>query len=209
VYHHGKLTLATLTATITLAAALTATAAARSFSFSNWNFRVVWTSIEFTNNTGFGTVRCPVTLEGSFHSQTISKVEHALIGQVSRATVAEASCTAGPVTVKQESLPWHITYNGFRGILPAIKGIRIFLLGPTFDIRGPFGEVCHARTDPEHQTAGEGIIGAGEIQNVVPDQTPEVPTNNCVTAAARFRAGGADGTATLLGNTTRIRITLI
>jgi len=184
--HYTKVALATFAATVLMAVAVTDDAGAQLFSFSNWSFRVVFTAIEFTNPSGFGTVRCPVTMEGSFHSQTISKVEAALIGHVSRATMAEASCTSGPATIKQETLPWHIGYNGFRGILPSIKSVRLALVGFAFVIREPFGSICQARGDPEHESRGEGIIETGEITNIVPDEAPNIPITNCVSSSGRF-----------------------
>jgi hypothetical protein len=210
--HHTKLILASLTATLAMAIALTGTASARSFSFSRWNFRVVWTSLEFSNSTGFGAVRCPVTLEGSFVEATIAKVEKALIGRASRATIAEASCTGGRATVTQTSLPWHITYNGFRGRLPNINSIRLLLSGITFDIKSNLlAQTCHVTADTEHEARGESILNeaTGEVENLVPDTAPNIPITGCAATSGRFQGGGADGTATVLGSTTIITIRLI
>ena len=207
---HSKLILAGLTASLLMAIAISGTATAQTFSLNNMNFRVVWRTLEFKNETGLGTIRCPVTLEGSFHSQTISKVEKALIGQVSRGTVGSASCTSGPATIDQESLPWHITYNGFRGILPRINSIRLLLSGPRFQLREPFGATCQASADTAHEARGEAFLNAsGEVTTIRPDRTPNIPLTGCAASNGRFEAPEGDGIVTLLGTTTRIRVTLI
>jgi hypothetical protein len=204
-----RVTLA-LAAAFAMTIAITATTSARTFSFTNRNFKVVWTSLELSGDAGVGTIRCPVTLEGSFHSSTMSKVEKALIGHISRAAVAEASCTGGTVTVRQESLPWHVTYNGFRGILPRINSIRILLLGPSFRIRSPFlGSTCNATNDSTHEARGEGIIEEAALTNDLPDGTVNIPLTGCEATVGNYRGGAGDGRITLLGTTTRIRVTLI
>ena len=208
---HSKLILASLTATLFMALAVSGTATARTFSISNMNFRTVWTSLAFKNNLGFGEVRCRVTLEGSFHSQTIAKVEKALIGHVTRATVAEANCTGGSATVHQESLPWHITYSGFRGILPAINSIRVLMYGARFQIRIPGSGVCNAISEERNQTRGEIFLDEeGQVENLVPDRLVQVPvTGTLCPSRGFFEAASADGRTQLLGTTTRIMVTLI
>jgi hypothetical protein len=82
-----------------------------------------------------------VTVEGSFHSKTISKVSGQLIGFI---TTAEAPLTCfegGEVAILNgveplpgggtatNSLPWHIRYDSFSGTLPVIAGIRIQIVG--------------------------------------------------------------------------------
>jgi hypothetical protein len=206
--HHTKATLTTLV-TVLLAAAVTGTATARSFSFSNRNFRVVWTSVEFSSPLG-GSTLCRVTLEGSFHSATMSKVDKALIGYVTRASVVN-SCIGGRVTIHQETLPWHVTYNGFRGTLPTITSIRILLNGATYDVKSNLLlRTCTVRLEPAHEVLGEGLLNAAsEITEIRPDETIRIPVIGCEIAEGEFRSAAGDGLATLLGNTTRIRITLI
>jgi hypothetical protein len=205
---HARLALATLTATLLMAVAVSGTASARAFSFSNWNFRVVWTSLEFI--AAGNTIRCRVTFEGSFHSRTISKVEKALIGYVSRGNVAGERCTGGSATVHQESLPWHITYSGFTGRLPNITSIRILLQNARFQLRTSFG-TCTAIIEPNHQARAEVILTAnGEARELRPDGTVQIPVSGALCPAeGPFESAAGDGLLTLLGNTTRIRITLI
>ena len=211
---HNKLILASFAATLMMALAVTGTASARSFSITNRNFRVIWTSLEFTNETSFGTVRCRVTMEGSFHSSTISKVEKALIGHVSRANVAGERCTGGSATIDQTSLPWHVTYSGFTGTLPTtIRTIRVLLNGPRFEIRegGIFRLLCRATVETNNQARGEIILTANEeAANISPDINTNIPlTGAGCPENGRFSSPAGDGRVTLLGNTTRIRVTLI
>lgn len=89
--------------------ALVANAAANRIALSTPSFRATWTNLEWQAAGGLFTIRCPVTIEGSFHSNTISKVLEALIGYVTRAAVgAPAACTGGTVTMLTSVLPWHI-----------------------------------------------------------------------------------------------------
>jgi hypothetical protein len=208
--HTCKPVLVALAATLALAVAVSGTASARVFSISNRNFRVTWGEVEFSNPSGFGTVRCPMTLEGSFHSQTISKVEKALIGYVNRATFRETACTGGPETVNQASLPWHLTYNGFRGILPRINSIRLLVNQLEIRIREPFGWICNARAEANHEARGEIILNTnGEATNLVPDPGPQIPVTGCFATETGLEGSSTDGRITLQGNTTRIRVTLI
>jgi hypothetical protein len=122
----SKLTLAVLTATLVLGLAV-GSAAANRLSVSNRLFRATWLELKIVDDPI--TVGCPVTLEGSFHSTTIRKVEGALIGAVTRAIVngAEPPCRGGRATLLQESLPWHVTYDDFEGVLPRIEQILLLL----------------------------------------------------------------------------------
>jgi hypothetical protein len=207
---HSKLILASLTATLLMALAVSSTATARVFSLSNMNFRVVWTSLEFTQPFAFQNVLCSVTLEGTFHSQTISKVEKALIGYVTRAAVVN-NCINGRATIHQESLPWHITYNGFAGRLPNITGIRLLLNNARFQIKSnSLLRTCNVSLEALHEARGEVLLSAnGEATELRPDESVSIPTRECEITEGQFRSEPGDGRITLLGNTTRIRVTLI
>jgi hypothetical protein len=208
---HSKLILASLTATLLMALAVSGTASARVFSVDNMNFRVVWTSLEFRAGE-LATIRCRVTLEGSFHSQTISKVEKALIGYVSRAIVAGERCTGGSATVHAESLPWHITYSGFTGTLPNIRSIRVLLQNGRFQIRDiNTGVRCTGIIEPNHQARGEiRLTAEGQADTLTPDGSVNIPLEGLFCPAnGQFTSPAGDGRITLLGTTTRIMVTLI
>jgi hypothetical protein len=123
-----KLIFAGLAATVVLSAAI-GTASATRIATSEQRFRVVWRELVLSGGLA---LTCPVTIEGSFHSRTLSKVLEQLIGYVSAATVAEASCNGGVARILPETLPWHIRYNGFTGTLPRITEIHFRLVNAAF-----------------------------------------------------------------------------
>src|SRR3954465_5363475 len=82
-----------LPAPLLLATAIN-TASATRLSTSNQNVRLTWTSLEFAVSSEI-VLRCQVTLEGSFHTRTIAKVEGALIGAVTKAVFRQETCTGG------------------------------------------------------------------------------------------------------------------
>jgi hypothetical protein len=121
---------------VAAAAALMATAvgsaSAGRLSLSSRTFRVTWTALEFAEPTFGVSIRCPVTFEGSFHSSTIAKVAGSLIGYITRAPLASSACTGGAgegAALGNESLPWHIRYDGFAGTLPNITMVKLRILG--------------------------------------------------------------------------------
>jgi hypothetical protein len=209
-YSHSKLLLAGLTAGLLMAVAV-GSASANRLSVSNQTFRAVWSPLTFFGEGGISAeVRCPVTLEGSFHSGTIAKVVGALIGHVTSAISGSgAACARGSSTVLRETLPWHVTYEGFSGTLPRITRVRLLLVGSSFRIEPGAGISCRYGHATEN-AAGEINLGAsGEANSLTADN------------AIRIRGfgefgcppeGGFEGTTsslTIQGGTTRITIRLI
>jgi hypothetical protein len=127
----AKLGLAGLVATCLLAFAV-GTAWARRIELSEQGFLARWTTTRplIVNVAGMS-VSCPVTLEGSFHSRTLSKVCGQLIGYITSAQIPSTSppCEGGTMTALAGSLPWHVQYNSFTGTLPNITRIRITMIG--------------------------------------------------------------------------------
>lgn len=114
-------------ATVVLSA-VTSGASAQRLSLSQRSFRATWSSLTITPNSEFFTTgRCPVTLEGSFHSATFTKTAAALVGHVTRALLA--ACTGASATVSTETLPWHLRYRGFNGSLPTFTGVNANIVG--------------------------------------------------------------------------------
>jgi hypothetical protein len=210
---YTKLVLAAFAATLLMSLAVT-NASANRLSASGHNFRTVWRTLEFEGaGGGFGATRCPVTLEGSFHSNTIKKVEKALIGHISRASVG-SPCTGGSATITQSSLPWKVDYNGFTGTLPAIRTIRQLLVGAAFRIAKTvfFTFTCDSITEEAEPSEGETLVEpSGNITTTQPDSGVSIRTTgaSCPEGAGIFRAPAGDGNTTVLGATTRIRLTLI
>src|SRR5215218_2217608 len=93
---------------------------------------------------GFGTYACALTLEGSLHARTISKVVSSLVGYINRADMAQ--CSSGGLIesrVLREGLPWHVRYRSFTGTLPSIGNLAVSIIGFAMQIReGPFGLRC-------------------------------------------------------------------
>jgi hypothetical protein len=206
-HRYTRLLLTGLLATTALAAAVTS-ASANNLSTSNRNIRATWTSLELANTINSTVVRCPVTLEGSLTEATIRKVVGALIGLVSRASVISGSCTNGTATIRQETLPWRLSYQGFLGRLPNITGLLVLLLGAGFEITIP-GITCSAITEESHPARGSLTLGAsGEITNLEAERNARIPLRGglCGLGEGSFSGSGA---VTLLGNTTRITIRLI
>jgi len=216
----ARLTLAALAATLLLAVGLS-TASARNLSVSNQSIRLTWRSLEFTGAEIV--IRCPVTLEGTFHARTIAKVENTLIGYITRAVAKQEACTNGigaPFNGTERynggtpasSLPWHMTYKFFSGTLPNIVGIRILLLGFRFGIRDSAG-LCTGQYGPRPEGIdAEASVGAGgvitELSPVPPNESTLIRRDGGIFCPATGRLTGR-AEVMLLGTTTRITVTLI
>ncbi len=202
------LSLASATA---LLCVLTSAASANRLSSTSRTLRASWRTLEFIPPAG-ETVRCPVTLEGSLHSSTITKVAGALIGYITRASVASASCSGSHWTVLTGTLPWHIRYRGFAGTLPNITKLETTLIGFAILVEGTFGVEClylsttteplninYARNTTTHALASAEVTG--EINS----------TTGCGIFGEHVRGkfAGTSATLTQLGSTAGISVTLI
>jgi hypothetical protein len=154
----SKLLLATLVATLAFGLAVGG-ATARRLRMSSTSFSVRWrsffiptgTSPEREEENGEGSSKiCPLTLSGSFHSATISKVVGTLVGYVNNAQMGTCTGEGGRVTLLTTGLPWHLTYREFSGLLPSIQRFRLALAGFAMSIEVPpfpySGTVCLIRT---------------------------------------------------------------
>jgi len=201
-----KLGLVALAAALLLATVVS-TASARNLSVSNQQVRVTWRSLEFASS--LVTIRCPVTLEGSFHSRTIAKNAGSLIGAVTRVAIKNESCTNG--TARVVNLPWHITYEGFNGVLPNITGINLLLnrfrfrlTVPGFCTEGEYGTATDNITGVATREAGGAITGLEPVEGR--NTATLVASREFCPATGRLRGRGE---VMLLGTTTRITVTLI
>jgi len=202
----SKLALAGLAAALLLSMAV-ANGSARNLSVDEQGFRVTWTNLEFAEPGLNIHIRCPVTLEGSFHTRTIAKVLRSLIGFITRAIVKNESCTGGHATVLRETLPWHVTYEGFGGVLPSITSIRVLLVRPSFRVEPGFLGI-NCLSQPENIrgtiTGSREAGGAFKPERLAPDAGQSFP---CGSAFEGEFIG--TGTVTRLTSTTRILVTLI
>ncbi len=209
--HHIRLMLVALTATSILAATITIAHANR-FSVSNQQFRVVWANLEASNTAVEGTVRCPLTLEGSFHGKTITKTRGLLVGYVTRPALGNNVCTGGHATILEELLPWHLTYNNFTGTLPTITGITFNLIRDAFII-DLAGNSCKGLTTVLSPARAIVIPGAGGgITGLRIDETATIPVTNGpggILCGIGSIFGQGTGRVTLLGTANAISVTLI
>jgi len=205
----AKLGLTALIAALLLSAAIS-TAGARSLSVSSQTIRATWSRLEF-NEEGIGlSVRCQVTLEGSFHSRTITKVRGALIGAITRVNVFTERCTGGFAKGKPP-FPWHITYESFTGTLPTITSVRLLLARFRFLLIVPGLATC------EYGTSTDNVIGSANLSaGVVTSLEPVRGSNSAhkVEPSTLFcpnegQLVGPEGVVTALNSTARITVTLI
>jgi hypothetical protein len=166
-----------LAAALVLASAVS-TASARRFELSNQSFRLVWAHLIFQG--GGAEVECPVTLEGSFHSRTLSKVSGQLVGYITRAIVAHPceknegwalnGVEVTPSGASPQTLPWHIQYNSFSGTLPTISLIRVALIDASFLVE-VFNITCLYRSTQTKPQFGNINVVAGQATSM--DALPE------------------------------------
>jgi hypothetical protein len=203
-----KLGLSALLAAMLLASAL-GTASARNLEVSNQRFRVRWSRLEFRSS--LVTVRCQVTLEGSFHSRTFAKVARTLIGAITRIDVFTERCTNGTARAIRPP-PWHVTYEGFTGTLPAIQTIRLLLQRFQFLIES-FGVSCKYGTSTDNVTGSAVLNAAGEVTNLIPLRERNIANllegPGLCPAAGTLESAVEDGVVTLLASTARITLRLI
>jgi hypothetical protein len=124
----AKFMLAAAVAAAVLGAIVSTTSANR-IAISEQTFRATWSRIRFI---GFAMIDCHLTIEGSFHSRTGSKIAENLVGYITRSMLAETQCTGGSARILAETLPFHIRYGGFEGTLPTITGFTLKIIGSKF-----------------------------------------------------------------------------
>jgi hypothetical protein len=219
-----KLSLTALLAALTLASALS-TASARSLSTTSQTIRVVWAPLQFGN--GFTQIRCNVTLEGSLHTRTIGKVLNSLIGYITRANVTQSTCrdaiggraNAIPwngtevilgATIGQ-SLPWHITYEGFTGTLPNITGTIVLLRGLRFNLGDELIGCLATYGSPTENVKGTLVESAAHVITGLRPGTERIARTAIVSGEGCPESGefSNEGVVTVLGAATAITVTLI
>lgn len=202
----SKLLLTGLLAALVLVAAV-GTASANRLSISNKNIRAVWNKLNFTDAGRVVNIECDVTIEGSFHVNTITKTRGALIGYISRAPQPQ-NCVGGGATILQESLPWHVRYDSFTGTLPRLTGVRLQLVLAAFRLN--VGFECLYRSNATEPAFGIANVETnGLVTGLTADNTttiPRVEGSIFCPASGRFENTGR---VTLLGATTNISVRLI
>jgi hypothetical protein len=197
----SRLLLATLGATALLGA-LVGHASARTLSTTSQTFRATFASLGL--RTVFGEIRCgPVTLEGSLHASTMSKVAGALVGYVTRAAMGE-ECAVGRATVLRETLPWHVRYAFFSGTLPNITSVSTNVIGFAFRYRESLISCLGTSTVEEplvlslRREVASRALTTAELGGSIP--------SDC---GSSFGFSGASASLTVVNSATRITVTLI
>ena len=190
-----KVFLGVVGATVLLSA-LVSSASARNLSSSSLTKTILWRRGDFSG--GFGTIECEVLLSGRYHTRTITKTTNSLIGYITEASILR--CIRAGATMNRETLPWHLTYQGFGGTLPNITTAIVNLSGASWNIREPtFGATCRVNnaTSVGTVTIAGGAVTRADISG----------TNRCGAFSGTL-AGSETNVAERLGGA-RITITLI
>lgn len=137
-----RLLLVALSSAIISATAAGAIASASEFTIGDREFKATAEALSF--QAAERTVRCPVTLQGSFSSGVFAKTVESRVATVTRVTIG--TCTGGTVRVLAETLPWSVLYSSFAGTLPNITSIAFHLAGAGLQIAPTGGPTCLARS---------------------------------------------------------------
>jgi hypothetical protein len=183
-----------------------ASASASKLSLSERSFRVVWSPMSIGIFPREATMRCPVTLEGSFHSATFAKVAGGAIGQVTRAT--SGACTGGALTILAATLPWTIAYRGFSGALPRITTVEFGEVGLSWQVNIGMS-LCLFRSTAEQPAIEIARREAGgAIAGMAMDETTLVPPTGFGCEEESLGYSGT-GTVTRPGSAGSISVSLI
>jgi hypothetical protein len=215
-----KVVMTALTAALALSVAVSS-ASARRIELSNQNIRAVWevnSKLTLSNAEGGLTLACPVTLEGSFHSRTLSKVSGQLIGYVTRAFLTRSGCvvTGGVEDIRilngvettTNTLPWHIRYDSFTGTLPNITSIRLQLVNASFVLTA-FGVNCLYKSTTARPAFADTLVTAGAVTGLRALSERFIPVFEGGFLCPEETRFTGTARVTLLGTTTAIRVRLV
>ncbi|HEX4805644.1 MAG TPA: hypothetical protein VFU94_07065 [Conexibacter sp.] len=196
-----------LLAVLVAAAALAAcvgSASAQALALANSGVRYVFP--EFTMTAPGFTVKCPVTMEGTFHSRTIAKTAGTLIGYITRVAIRTESCTGGRITALTP--PWHLQYGGFTGVLPEIRTVEMRVVEAGF-LMEIMGISCLYRTT--------SVTAAGLISELLREKVATVRWSEASRIPLLVGTGlcpgevrfGGGGRSSVLGSAEEVEITLV
>jgi len=197
-----KLLLASVGATVLLGA-FVASASADAFESTSQRIRGVFTAVEF--HLPSATARCALTIEGTLHSRSVSKTAR-LLGYITRADLG--ACATGAATVLTSTLPWHVKYAGFSGVLPEISSIITRVIGASLRVKESGGIECLVRssevepvTTNFHRNTATRVLETAEIRGTIRTGI------ECLGIAGSFRSDR--GVVSVSNAVTRITVTLI
>lgn len=185
-------------AALILAAAVS-TASARSFSLSSEQISAAWSPLNFIVGSFEPiTIRCVLSLEGSFHARTFAKVREALVGYITRPAI-HSPCTNGEFHVLAETAPWHLRYEGFTGALPRITSIRTRLIEFSIWFNSALGLRCLYRSTVTNPAALTLFFESGTPTSAALEVTlPETQGGMCLGTIRIEGTGGRVTTAATL-----------
>jgi hypothetical protein len=202
---HAKHVLAALVAALAFMI-MTAGANARILEISNQGIRSVMEN--FTIVGGGLIIRCPLTLEGSFHSRTLAKTQGLLVGFITRAAF-QTPCEGTTIRALTETLPWHIQYRGFTGNLPIIQRVQFNIIGFAFLIN-LFGNSCLYRSTLEAPFSTAFVLEErGVIRRLVVEELVRIRLASGGFVCPSEMSLSGEGGLTLLGTVNPVRIVLI
>jgi hypothetical protein len=182
------------------------TASANRLSVNELTWRHTWTVITFS--AAMNSIRCALTVEGSFHSAISRKVSGALSGFATRATLR--ACSGGSGTILNETLPWHVTYAGFTGTLPHISSVLNELIGAGITVQPSGSLKCVMRMTSENPGRSISHIGAsGEAREITAEEGAEIPLfgeGGLCRFAGEGHLGGTGTLSTGSGGTLIVRL---
>lgn len=197
---HARCLIAALLSALLLALAVGAAAASR-LSTTGTGFKVTYSPISFVPSFG-STGRCPVTLEGSFHSRTTTKTSGTLAGFITRASMG--TCESGRARWNTETLPWHVQYVSFEGTLPNITGITHSAVRPSWDVEG---EVFGVRVKCRFTTPRQAVISTRESRGVIVSQSLGTESTDSETEGCPSgRLSGTGSVRTVTGGTIAVSL---
>jgi hypothetical protein len=216
---HTRIVLSALATALVLASAVS-TAGARRLELSNQRIRVTWTgvnSLTFEAGVeGLGVI-CELTIEGSFHSRTLSKVSGQLIGYITSAMV-KRPCIQNNMwvlngterlpngTIPATTLPWHVLFVSFSGALPRITRLKLSLINFGFLISIPaFGLNCLYQSSATSPMLDDVALSetTGQATTLSPDPSVPIPLRSGVGCPSEIAFAGS-GAIRLQGSTTTL-----
>lgn len=220
--HLRRLCPTLLAVLVALATAALGTASANQFSISNRDIRWVWNpealpgSERFfvkTSNVAIS-ASCPVTLEGSFHSNVIAKTAGALIGYITRLnyTNTEPPCVysnASEFVLLANTLPWHLQYVSFTGVLPTVTSVRVGIVGLSMRFTTGGSQCLYRTTEPLQVYGWLELERTGTVTRFTGGLTGGAPKTSggvlCPTEASQWNSAKM----VLLGTLASVSIRLI
>ena len=173
-----KLVLASVTAGVLLSA-LVGVASAQRLEISNRSVRVKFPRLAFAEPEGTSIAFCEVTMEGSFHSRTITKAAESLVGYISRAVIGAERCGffsgAERIEFQAASLPWHVRYESFAGALPNITRVNFRFPSIAFRVSGAIGTCLYRATTAQPARAWLERMASGQIPTLTFDGVAAIP----------------------------------